>query len=83
MNALTGGGNCGCGCSCCTECPTASCGCKYAGEQEGSDDPYYGGSSTTDNSNANGQNVQSSTENKLSQDLGSSVATNAEKGYAY
>lgn len=33
-----------------------SCGCKYAGEQEGSDDSYYGGSSTASNDSANDSN---------------------------
>ena len=30
-----------------------SCGCLYAGEQEGPGDSYYGGSSTQDNGAAN------------------------------
>lgn len=33
------GGACACGC-------LTSCGCKYAGEKEGPDDSYYGGSSS-------------------------------------
>lgn len=36
------------------------CACKYAGPQEGPDDPCYGGSSTGDNSQANGGNYQAS-----------------------
>lgn len=42
QNALKGGG-----------CLWCSCGCKYAGGQEGPDDGHYGGSSTSDNDSAN------------------------------
>lgn len=50
MNTLTGGG----GICVCYEMPCACpCPCKYAGAQEGPNDSYYGGSSTTGNSNAN------------------------------
>lgn len=31
-----------------------NCGCKYAGEKEDENDPFYGGSSTQDNRSANG-----------------------------
>lgn len=49
MSILTGGsGICRCKCYC-----SCSCGCNYSGEQEGPNDSYYGGSSTTDNHNAN------------------------------
>lgn len=82
MNALTGGydlGNvCVCGCPC--TCPTATCGCKYAGEQEGPNDPYYGGSSSSDNSNANtGQSKTSTAESSGGRD--GSALTN--KPYDY
>ena len=39
---LQGGRGCACGCS-------TTCGCKYAGPQEGLDDSFYGGSSHADN----------------------------------
>ncbi len=48
QNALRGGNDCYC--ICVTSCP-----CKYAGEQEGPDDSYYGGSSTEDNGKANAE----------------------------
>lgn len=32
-----------------------NCGCKYAGDKEGADDSFYGGSSVDDNSDANGK----------------------------
>lgn len=47
QNMLRGGVTT-CSCSC-----QQSCGCKYAGPQEGPDDSYYGGSSTQDNNKAN------------------------------
>ncbi|MEY8707223.1 TIGR04149 family rSAM-modified RiPP [Bacteroides faecichinchillae] len=69
MNALTGGdGTYGpydlpevyiCGCTC--SCPSATCGCKYEGSQQGPDDAYYGGSSTTDNNSANQGGSKTST----------------------
>lgn len=64
MNALTGGtlSVCVCCCSCSCSC-SSSCSCKYAGEQEGPDDSYFGGSSTTDNSSANEYNAKVDTEN--------------------
>ena len=31
----------------------APCGCQYEGAKENENDPYYGGASTEDNSNAN------------------------------
>lgn len=46
------GGVCGC---------ISICLCSYAGSQEGSDDSYYGGSSTEDNGNANSNNAAHST----------------------
>lgn len=71
MNALTGGdGGYGYGgyelpdiviCACACHCSEATCGCKYAGAQEGPDDSYYGGSSTTDNNSANQTSPRSST----------------------
>ncbi len=39
-------------CRCKTIC-NGSCGCKYAGSQQGPDDSFFGGSGTVDNSNAN------------------------------
>lgn len=42
QNALKGGG-----------CLWCSCGCEYAGGQEGPDDNSFGGSSTSDNDSAN------------------------------
>lgn len=42
QNALKGGG-----------CLWCSCGCKYAGSQEGSGDSHYGGSSSGSNDSAN------------------------------
>ena len=48
MNALKGGMmECRCECHCVVTCP-----CKYAGPQEGPNDPFYGGASATDNANA-------------------------------
>ena len=47
-NLLKGGNGYTCSCA-----GHVNCGCKYAGEQEGSDDSFHGGSSSTDNSNAN------------------------------
>lgn len=47
-NLLKGGNGYTCSCA-----GYVNCGCKYAGEQEGSDDSFHGGSSSTDNSNAN------------------------------
>lgn len=74
MNALTGGDGgygyggyelpevyiCGCRCS------DATCGCKYEGAQEGPDDAYYGGSSTTDNNSANQTSPDASTHASIS-----------------
>lgn len=34
------------------------CGCKYAGDKEGDDDSFYGGSSTSSNKVANGNLMQ-------------------------
>ena len=48
QNMLRGGNTCTCDC-------VGRCPCKYAGPQEGPDDSYYGGSSTEDNSRANGE----------------------------
>ncbi len=48
QNLLRGGQTYICKCMC-----SSSCGCKYAGPQEGPDDSYYGGSSTEDNAAAN------------------------------
>lgn len=36
-----------------------TCGCKYAGPQEGPDDSFYGGSSTSANKEANHDNYES------------------------
>lgn len=58
MNALTGGASCLCYCHCAC---SSYCGCKYAGEQEGPGDSYYGGSSTSANNDANGNNARDST----------------------
>ena len=76
MNALTGGQGgddytygpydipevyvCGCRCS------NATCGCKYEGPQAGTDDSYYGGSSTTDNNSANQNSPDASTHASIS-----------------
>ena len=62
MNTLTGGGGlCGCWYHCyCT------CGCRYAGAQEGPNDSYYGGSSTEANNSANS--------NKSDNEYGQSVS---------
>ena len=62
MNTLTGGGGlCGCWNHCyCT------CGCRYAGAQEGPNDSYYGGSSTEANNSANS--------NKSDNEYGQSVS---------
>lgn len=49
QNLLKGGGGYSCGCG--TYCP-----CLYYGPQTDKYDSYYGGSSTTDNENANGTN---------------------------
>ena len=35
------------------------CGCKYAGDQDGPDDSFYGGSSTSENRSANNNAAQS------------------------
>ncbi len=43
---LKGGRGCACGCA-------DTCGCKYAGPQEGDDDSFFGGSNKNDNGNAN------------------------------
>ena len=45
QQSITGGIDC---CMCYT-----TCGCLYAGSQEGPDDPYWGGSSIEDNRTAN------------------------------
>lgn len=34
------------------------CGCKYAGDKEGDDDSFYGGSSTSSNKVANGDQMR-------------------------
>ncbi len=60
MNALKGGISCICSCMC--QCDN-TCGCKYAGSQEGPNDSFYGGSSVSANRAANGcQSVSSMTE---------------------
>lgn len=46
LNALKGG-DCYCHCFC-----TITCGCKYAGEQSGPNDSFYGGSSQATSSGA-------------------------------
>lgn len=52
---LQGGSACMCACN-------TTCGCKYAGPQEGPDDSFYGGSSTSANKQANwGNPVSNST----------------------
>lgn len=51
QNMLKGGGDFW------TVCAT-NCGCKYAGDKEDSNDSYYGGSSTNDNSSANNIKMQ-------------------------
>lgn len=55
-NLLRGGG-CACGCS-------YDCLCKYEGPQTDINDPFYGGSSTHDNDNANTSNLGQSTAEK-------------------
>lgn len=55
---LLKGGYCSCTCSCGYGCP-----CKYAGDKEGPDDSFYGGSNFTDNNNANMHNLSAKTSN--------------------
>ena len=49
------GGSCSCTCTCGYGCP-----CKYAGDKEGPNDSYYGGSSVQDNNNHNMWNTSAS-----------------------
>lgn len=67
MNALTGGASCPCHCTCICN---SHCGCKYAGEQEGPNDSYYGGSSTAANSDSNGNNARDNTGSNLVTNIG-------------
>lgn len=53
MRTLKGGVNTECECYCMCRCDH-NCTCNYAGPQEGPNDSYYGGSSTSDNRTANG-----------------------------
>ncbi|MCE9019586.1 TIGR04149 family rSAM-modified RiPP [Bacteroides thetaiotaomicron] len=71
MNALTGGASCLCHCHCVCN---ANCPCRYAGEQEGPNDSYYGGSSTSDNFNANSGNLVNNTANNTKTITGKSDA---------
>lgn len=66
MNALKGGIYCHCTCMC--RCDS-SCGCKYAGSQEGPNDPFYGGSSQ----NANGLANANQSNNGMTDRLAESV----------
>jgi len=50
MNAIAGGKTCLCQCF-------FTCGCKYAGPQEGPDDSFYGGSSQEVSGEASAQNA--------------------------
>ncbi|WP_455963894.1 TIGR04149 family rSAM-modified RiPP [Bacteroides bouchesdurhonensis] len=81
MNTLTGGTpvvGCGCGCSC--PCLT-SCGCKYAGEQEGPYDSYYGGSSTTANNSANNHQLKSNDSDSQNKSFSVSVMVQENNSY--
>lgn len=61
LNTIRGGW--GCPMDCDTECA-----CAYAGEQEGPDDSYYGGSSSEDNSDANSSSAYDSMTNDAGDD---------------